>query len=383
MRVLMLPDADLLSRERAMLQRVEIGLADEGARVLHATPGSLHAGDPADTAQVYSTPINWHDRGLPFTLALRASSLVQAVEAAAPVDGTIAGEHLVDVVYAVGESAWPMALLVSRRLRAPAVLEVWHPGLIARAGQVWKREGEAPAGGRGGPGARGPRPFFIAAGAALGDRLLRALPAERAAVVPWGVHPGDAERPALDPSTSLTIALLCSGDDPAAAQAAIEALGLVAQRYPGLLVFVDAGLCRRLPVWRWAGAGSPGGLPERLSVIADLESNRELILQADVLLLPEAGGAQHTLPLDAMASGCLVVAREDPLAEHLQHGRTCVCASGASPQALAKAVLDLVADPTAEKALRRSAWEFIVQQRTASHQVQALWKSLERAVQGA
>lgn len=384
MRVLMLPDAEFLRRERAMLERLEIGLADEGARVLHASPLSALGGSDAEHPQVYSTAIHWHDRGLPFTLGLRATALVRTLDAAAPVDGSVRGERLVDVVYAAGEDAWPMALTVARRTHAVPVLHVWSPAVIAKAGAVWRRW-RSPAAGlgvgiadRGGPGLRGRTPLFLAAGARLAEQLARRVPAECVGLAPIGVHPGDGERRPLDPGASLSMALLASGQEPDAVRAAVESLDrLVASGLGQLLLFVDATLARRLPLWRWAG-GRDGHLPERMSVIADLEANRELILSADVLLMPEAAGEHGTLALDAMAGGCLVVARADADVDYLLDGRTATLVPRATADGLAEAVGTLVRDPGRVARQRQTAWEYINAERSASQQVRAMWQAFER-----
>jgi hypothetical protein len=384
MRVLMLPDADFLARERDMLERLEIGLADEGARVLHAIPMSaVLEGTAGDGMGVYSTSIRWHDRGLPFTLGLRATALVRSLEAAAPVDGSVRGERLVDVVHALGEGAWSMAMTVARRTGATPALEVWSSGVVDRAIGVWSRLGSAVASGaersglgRGGRGGRAP--MLLAAGAGLMPGLTRRVPEDRVALVPFGVHPGDAERAAIDPARGLSLTLVASGQDAAAVQAALGALELIAEGFGPILLFVDAGLARTLPIWRWAG-GRNGEPPERLSVIAELEAQRELILETDMLIIPEARGEHRTIALDAMAGGCLVVARADARVDYLIDGRTAALVQEPGPAALAKVVRELAMTPERAAKLRQSAWTFINEERSASRQVRSMWQAFERA----
>jgi hypothetical protein len=400
MRVLMLPDADFLRRERAMLDRLEIGMADEGARVLHATPVSslVAGGGVGETPVVYSTALAWHDRGLPFTLGLRATALVRAMESVAPVDGSVPGERLVDIVHGVGEGAWPMGLAVARRTGAVAALEVWSAAAAERARAVWRKHGitggdAARAGERGGPGAQGRAPFFLAAGEALAALLSPVVPAERVAVVPFGVHPGDAERkPMPGPragagagsgspgARALSLVVLASGEDQGAVREALGAVELIGAQVESVIAFLDAGVAQACRLGGGAAQVGAGGLAERVSLVPDLEAHRDLILQADVLILPEARGEHRTLVLDAMAAGCLVVARPDTRVEHLIDGRTAAVARGAGAAGLAEVVLGLAAEPARAEALRQSAWAYIGSERSASRQVMGLRAAFDRAL---
>lgn len=364
-----------------MLQRLEIGLADEGVRVLHAIPGSARerpggeGPDGGDAAVVYSTPVTYHDRGLPFTLPLRLSALLTAMEAAAPWD-LAAGERPVDLVYALGQSAWPMALALCRRARAAPLIEVWSNTLVSSAVGHWRR---AMAGALSGDEAAFTRrlaPMFLAPMSGLAAELGRQLPAGRVMHVPWGVHPGDDRARVIDPAGGLNIAILATGRQPAAVDAAVRALGVVAEKIPGLLVFADATLGPSLKVWKSGAADGP--MATRLNVIADLEAHRELVIQADVLLIPEPLGELRSLVLDAMAAGMLVIAAADPLADHLVDGQTAITVPKPTADALAGAIFALAFDPARAAGLRLSAAKYIHDHRAASAQVRQLLAALDR-----
>jgi len=382
MRVLMLPDAEFLDRERGLLQRIEIGLADEGVRLLHAAPASTVDPSSSDAPVVYATPITYYDRGLPLTLPLRLSALARAIETAAPADQST-GERIVDIVYALGASTWGMALGISQRLGARLVIEVWSASLIDPAANMW---GRALAARKVDPRRR-PRenaPTFLTPLAAVASALARRVPSDRITHVPWGVHPADIGPRAIDLSRCFTVVLLSSGKNPRAVEDAISALALASERIPTLLAFVDAGLAERTPIWKLASSSSVGrGLNERLTVIAELESRRELITQADVLLIPEPLGELRSIVLDAMACGMLVVARKDPQVEDLIQGQTAALVSEPGPHPLAAALIALAEDHDRAARLRASAWSYIHDRRAASDHIRVLLAAFDRSMASA
>ena len=60
LRVLMMADRSFARREHAMLRRLEVGLIDEGVRVLRATP----AGSPEEPTTGLAGTVSYDDRGL-------------------------------------------------------------------------------------------------------------------------------------------------------------------------------------------------------------------------------------------------------------------------------------------------------------------------------
>lgn len=67
------------------------------------------------------------------------------------------------------------------------------------------------------------------------------------------------------------------------------------------------------------------GLTDRVSQVPNIDADRLPALQADALIVPEAVGEHRSIMLDAMASGVLVLAHEDPLVGMLRDGQTSLC----------------------------------------------------------
>ena len=324
-----------------------------------------------------------------------------------------------------------MALLVAKRLGVPAVLDVWQAHMVSMAASVWRRHaasqpvgvGSAAASTRGAGGSLGTgvatsalvsaasMPSFFVPDPALAVALGRVVPARRVALVPWGVHPMEATRPDIPwagtmPASGgvVSIAVLIEADRPRQARDALVALALWARTWLGpgmdggtgaagareMLVLMDADAAER------AGVSRVGDeLPElrgRVSLISSLEGRRELVLHADVLLVPGMasmtargegvpGGTSgtpgttrhHSLVLDAMACGMLVVATQDAGAQHLVDGQTCVLVppGEAWGDGLARALGALLADAPRAASLRASARAYVSANRSASGQVGA------------
>lgn len=368
MRAVMLPDRDFLLRERRLLDRLEVGLADEGYRLFHALPESaLRDATPHadDLPGVYSTSVPYADTGLPMTTSLRAGALAAALlgmiaseggaqVGGAPVREGAVGTPMIDVVHAFGQGAWPLAAGLARRLGARLIVEVFDAAMVQPATRLFN-----------GVGAHDGRTTCLAADqpllSALRAAMPRAAPPSAVTLARWGVHVPATARDWSRPAAARAVVLLATGTDRPGIRAALEGLGRAAADQADLLVFVDSDLCARAPVWAWA---REVGLGDRLSVLAQVERGRDLVTQADVLLMPEAAGVQRTFALDAMASGMLVVARPDPMVSWLVDGQTARLVgspSGAPPDAAAwaGALTDLLAHPDKAAALAASARQHV------------------------
>ena len=371
MRALILADRLFAVREHAMLSRLEIGLADEGVRVVHAIPrsaGRMEAAVGAGTsAGVFASSLTYSDAAIPFTLGLRAQSLLDQVRRR---DGLDEDERAIDVVHACGGSAWGLALEIARREDALAVLEVWRMGLVAKAASLRGHEGvvllapdttieRALRSALGTPASGGSGGGGVAAAAAGGMGV---------EVGVWGVYaPAEVRTPLTGEVASVMV--VGSGHDTASFAAAVAALAEVAKRHPTLLVFLDADAARRVRAWRIA---NQAGVLSQFSCIEHLEARRDLLVAGDILMLPEARGEQRTSLLEAMASGMIVVAASDPGVSVLQNGFTARLIGEANRSAWESALTDVLSNPAEARRLSASAHAYIAQHRRASAHVRAV-----------
>lgn len=324
MRTLILPDADFLSRERSLLSRLEIGLADEGVRVIHALPRSLDpvaAGSSNDQHQaLYSTSVTYPDDGLPLTLSLRAAAMIRALERVNDEEGgksvfAATSARAIDVVHCFGEASMRFGLALARGCGASAIIELWSKNHVQSASKAIRRSG------------LGGRALALAPDEKLLAHAQQILGPRRVAAAPWGVRSGEGHRKARQPDRPVAAVLIASTDPLASAnettrdhvRQALQGLRAFVDAPPiapgfanELILFVDAAAARALPLMRWA---QELNLAPSLTVIPALEARRDLLVQADVLLIPQALGEHRSFVLDAMAAEMPVIARADPLVD--------------------------------------------------------------------
>lgn len=348
MRVLILADEVFASRERALVTRLEVGFADEGVRVFHAVPERAAAAMPGE---VYSQALTYSEGGLLISRAVRVRKLVQDINALR----VSPEERAVDLVHVFGGAAWSLGIEVARQIGAGLALEIWRAGLVSRA-RTLRVSGQLP-------------PVFFSPDPAI-ERLLLA---EDAAIAvrstPWGVHTPDSARVILRPGRAPTAMVVGGGRDLHAFAAALRGLAAAARAYPDLMIFMDPLASRATPIARMA---RDLGLRRHLSMIEGLENRRDLLLQGDLLIQPESGGEQRSIVLDAMASGLVVVAAEDPLISTLIDGVTACLVRRSDPAAWGPAIRGVLDRADHARSLAASARQWVREHRRASDHVRSV-----------
>jgi len=367
MRILMIADESFARREHAMLRRLQVGLIDEGARILQAWPRSL--GNPEGSPLI--TQVSFEDKGSAISLSLRARRLIRdAAQAEASSSGQLSSGPLeVDVVHGFGPACWAMSAEVARLLEVPLALDVSSDAGLARIADTERRLMRGTAG----SDAAG---VWIAPDQAMADALTGSC-AWPVRVVPWGVHvPRELPRLAaasqrMEETSSLRSACVFpSGSDAEPLCALLEGLKRYLETTGNqvLVFFDDRSFSGSHSAWRHA---ERLGLLESISVVAGMESRRDLVLHADILIHPDARGEHRTLTLDAMASGLVVVALADELVSWLVKDQTAIIV--AEPRAeLWEAALARSFDRSRCEPLLRSAHRYVSEHHVAHAHVQGI-----------
>lgn len=381
-RVLLLPEKSFASRERALLERLSVGLADEGARVYQGVPGvDLDAEDVRnERLGVFATPVPFADRGLPWTEGLRAGVLLEGITRAATVGiggwsgGSGKSTQGLQIVHAFGLGTWELGWQTAAKAGARLVVEVFSGEGVHDAvawSRRWARRGDGPA------------VWWNAADAALGSELARAIGGDAAGarVVsnPWGVHVPGEPHSEIDPVRTGTLVLWCGSSAKGGrdVRPLFEGLRARAESPRGLLVLANELTADRLGLWTLARSMD---LSSCLSVVPELTERWDLTLEADALVIPSSDGEQHGFVLDAMAAGMPVVARADGLASHLIDQETAVLVREPEATAWRSAISEVLDQPERAVALGSSARQFVRQQRLASTWVAGVMKLYESAL---
>ncbi len=359
MRVVILADEFFAARERVLLSRLEVGLADEGVRVIHAVPETVASHLPGE---VFSTVVSYSTRTLMMSKSLPAKRLVQAI---AKVDRAEQPAP-VDVVHVFGGASWSLASELASDLGAALAVEIWRSGLISRARGL---KAEIP-------------PVLFAPDPTIEKALLAESPGASVRLCKWGVHVPSTERAVLKPGRAVAVMIVGTGRNTRAFVSAIEGLAAMIREDADLHIFCDALAARRSGVWATARRL---GILERVSLIEELEGRRDMLLHGDILVLPEALGEQRSIALDAMGHGMIVVAAADPMVSALIDGRTARLVSQPETGEWASVLRTVIGQRDASRDLAARAIEFVRQERRATDHIRSVlsayeWMTREAAI---
>ena len=353
MRVLILVDESFAARERSLISRLEIGLADDAVRLVHGVPSRASHWYQGG---IFSQAISYEDHGLLISRSWRVRRFVESLRQAMGDD-----EHPIDLVHVYGVPAWPIAAEVVHQTGAALAVEISSTAAAAEAVRLRTGFGTS-------------APVFFIPDPALERPLRGDETGVQVRVTPWGVHTPAPKREILQRERCISVFMAGSGDDPAAWTVALEALAACTKDVPDLMIFVDSEAAYRAGLWAHV---SRLGLRERLTLSPHLEARRELTLEGDVLLLPEARGVHRSLTLDAMAAGMLVVAAADPHVSVLADGRTAWLVERATADAWTNALRRTFEDRSASLSLAGAAREHIRQHCRASTHVASVMGAYE------
>ncbi len=357
MRVVIIADHWFASRERSMLARLQVGLADEGIRVVQAVPVGVEAGSDG----ILSETVHFEDTGPPLSLRRRAAATAQSLTMSAKAgDG-----ELPQIVHAFGGQVWDFGLALAEQLDAAFILEAWRAGL-SRAVQRIFAKGHDSAG-----------QLALCPDKKLMEHLRADAPNAAIHHSPWGVYTNDSTNTVLTPGKAWAFMVDGAGYDRQAFTATFEAIAEVMRTRPDTLVFVDALAARRTDLWKLADRL---GIRDRMSLVDEMDTNRELVLKGDVLILPEARGEQRTLVLEAMGTGMPVIAAADPMHSSLIDRRSALLVPVGERGRWVQQLENLLSNPDLVAQLTTSARAYIAEEHRPSRQVNCVIDAYEAAI---
>lgn len=359
MRVLILADELFSCHERTMLARLEIGLADEGVRVVHAIPQKVAW---LSKDQVFSQPLTYDSSRFLLGARLEAMRLMRALAQQPGADE----DRPIDIVHVFGGAAWELGREIARQAQASLVLEVWRAGLAPRAAKLAAQR-ESPA------------PLFTAPDAAIERAILGEGPGISVRLTPWGVHTHGPAREILPAGKSPSLMVVGAGLDRTALGAALEGIASVVPTNRDLLVFMDAHAAHRARIWPVA---QRLGMLEHLSLIESIEDRRDLLTQGDLFLEPEARGEARSALLEAMAAPMAIAAAMDKDVSPLISGQTAVLVRENTGRAWSEALRSLLGNVQEARRLAASAREWVRQNRPVSGHVRSVLETYAWLTQG-
>lgn len=351
MRVLFLHDGDFLQREPELTGRLEVGLADEGVRIFRGVPEHLVG---KSEEHLGSQEIGVPTPGLFAPVRLQAAQVLSRL----PKSGN---EPPVDLIHVFGEPLWPLGSRLALKTGAALALEVWKSSQTARAAGL--RIG----------GSGGRPPVLLAPDQAIALCLEEAGAQGRVRITRWGVHASPEPRPILRSDRTVGVVFMLSGHDPRACRAALLGAKRLLEHDPDAVFIAEAEAAHRTGLW---GAAGDASMLRNLSLIERLEQGRDLLVRADMLIVPEVTGEHRSMLLSAMGSGMLVAAVPDPDVDAI--GSDGVLRIQAQTEEAWAGLFDSVLrDPDSARRKASEGWSYVRQHRRASTHIASVLDAYE------
>lgn len=356
MHVAMIMDAERLMREHLMLNRLAIGLLDEGVRLTRIVPDALDdetigmGEERISLAPRIEVPM----RVLPWLHKSRTARLIEEM-----------GKNQPDVVYCVGRGAWSIGLDIARVLEKPAALGVWSARLLRRVprGRAAKHVGG-----------------YLASTNAIAEALRTRVDSDLVAVVPMGVAIPSRQRDVFaDAESSIGIAVIGSGRDLPAYRAVLGGLKHIITDVPQAHIFLELRGPHAHDIWRIA---KQLDMLSHVSSIREASQHRPLVTRCDLMLVPERYGEPSSLLLEAMAYGMPIIASDDAFLDMLVPDESAIIVRNSSVEEWSKQIRRLTNDPAMAKQLGRAARDIVSREHASTVQSKRLIETLNRIVDG-
>lgn len=353
MHVAIIIDDERLENEQAMLNRLCVGLIDEGAWLTRIVPEGSDVHSESERAVALAARIEYPLSVVPWMRSQRRARIIERFEKSLP-----------DALYVCGRNAWPLATELAIELKRPLAFDLWAMSL---AGRVPRPRAQLSA-------------CYIAATDAIARNLRRRVPADLVAVVPIGVSMPPETRDVTDHFADvISVAVIGRCRNIAGYRVVARTMAILAEQFPQIQLIVELDGPREHEVWRLFRVQ---GLLQRSSSIVRAHAHRQLLCQCDIAVLPEAEGEVRTILLELMAAGVPIVARDDPTLGLLVAGRTASIVKDLRIDSWMDAMRRIISEPQFARQLARNSRAWIDQKHRSSRQAHDLFLTLERTVTG-
>ena len=292
MRVLILVDAQFAIHERALIERVVVGLANEGVVAQVVLPKDRDLDEYG--FDLLSEPIWYADRGLALTRSIRATQVAKRVVKDQGVKDSDSLSGVIDVVHVFGGGAWAMGRELARILDAGMVFEVWRAGLIDSAKGLHLEESD--------------RALFSVPERPFEAGLIKAGLGQRVHLAQWGSQVSSEMVNIFREEKNISIVLMSSGRQKDQCIAAFEGIADAIESHEDVMVFANLEVVERASLWAKVQERK---LEDRFTIIDRSEDRRDLLLRCDIMIYPDTLHEERTLLLDVMGTGMAIIAGND------------------------------------------------------------------------
>lgn len=348
--VAVIVDEPRLRRERDWFSRTVVGLMSAGVRVTRILPRGVES----DDRLALSPEVRYEQGGVWWMRSHWESELAASF-----------GSTTLSVVHAMGRDVWRDAIALGTEHQCPVVLDVWSRREISAAAS---RARLPIVGG------------LFAASEALGNALKRKVPEPIVRVVPIGVYTPSEPRPILsDMKHGITALVLGWGASLRDVCRMLDGFALIKERFDQFMLFLD--LDPRIEDRAWSHAADRG-LLEKVSLIPNLEENRQLATGVDLVLIPSVIGEERSIVLQLMAQSAATIAVTDPLSDVLREPGFAKLLKRPTPEQWAQTLREALEEPSITREWAAAGRTMVAQRFSMNRQIEILFDSYTTIVSG-
>ena len=290
--IAMFMSGERLDQEHGMLNRLAVGLMNDGEHVTRVIPPSSN-NIPTDYEQAVSIIPRIHTQfSFPF---LQRKELLENLCSELKKQKT-------NSIVCFGVDVTKLGLAIAPLLDIPLYQEVISMRAVRRVKK------------------NSPVTRWFAATPSLEQAIIERVGEDRAAFVPLGVTTMPEKEPSSDSSTKCAVVLNAS-DEPKSTEKILEAL----KAHPEIHIFLELDGKKDHKVW---SVVEEKNMLDRTTCLQNVASLRSLIVQSDLVILPSSHMPLRTVLLEAMESGVPVLATKIEGFDMLVEGETALIVEG-------------------------------------------------------
>lgn len=336
MKAALMADPRWLGLERPAFRRLMIGLVDERVQVVQVLPEWA----ARDRLSLAGEAVTYRDSPWAWVRQWRLRALGRQID-----------ELEVDLIHALNGSLYTSAAALGRALNRPIVCQVWS---------VAELEGLTD------------QPSPVPVGLAAATEPLVAACKERAPagwpvrLIRPGVYVPQSSRgpePLSDPAHSLCALIVADLECGGGITELLQGLAARRDRLMHAQFFIYGSRRDHHECWQIARRMN---LLHQVTLIEPHDSTRDLVLEADVLMVPQPMAAARTLLLESMAAGRPVITCADPDVDYLIHDQSACVIDRPNPGKWAAVLGELLDEPDKYRRLGQSARQYVQEHHSAS-----------------
>ncbi len=330
MNILMIMSSDRLNQEHAMLNRIVVGLVDEGHQIIRVVPATAN-----DEISPHEKAVSLTKR---ITTPMPVSWLLRKTRSE-----DIAGrleKIRVDAIVAFGKDAIQVALGLSPLLGAPVLKEVvsMHEAKRVRtSSSVWR---------------------WLAATPSIERTIARRVGDDRVSLVPIAAATSHNANHSYRTSNRC-ISVLDAAANPKTTRLILESFKSIQDVH----LFMELTGRHQHATWKHVEQLE---MLDRVTCLRDMASLRSLILETDLLLLPSEGTPVRTIVLEAMLHSIPIVATSIEGFDMLIDVETAIITNGSWEQSIHQGL-----DPAVAKRIGEAGRRLVETQYPSSAQIAA------------